>query len=57
MNKQARNELRHEVYSLWYHAKDKNKKAIYQRVLDLIEYTEEIRSRLKSVVKLFDGML
>ena len=57
MNKQQRNELRHEVYSLWYHSKDEKKKVIYQKVLDLIEYTEEVRARLKSVVKLFDGML
>lgn len=57
MNNHERNKLRHEVYTLWYHAKDEDKKYIYQKILDLIDYTEDIRSRLKSVVKLFDEMV
>ena len=57
MNKDERDKLRHEVYALWYHEKDEEKKAIYQKTLDLIEYAEDIRSRLKSVVKLFDEMV
>lgn len=57
MNKNERDKLRHQVYTLWYHAKDKDKKITYQKMLDLIEYTEDIRSRLKSVMKLFDEMV
>lgn len=57
MNKDERDKLRHEVYTLWYHEKDEEKKAIYEKTLDLIEYAEDIRSRLKSVMKLFDEMV
>tara|TARA_Y100000289_G_scaffold62654_1_gene72177 strand:+ start:45247 stop:45420 length:174 start_codon:yes stop_codon:yes gene_type:complete len=57
MNKNERDKLRHQVYTLWYHAKDKDKKITYQKMLDLIEYTEDLRSRLKSVMKLFDEMV
>lgn len=57
MNKDERDKLRHEVYTLWYNSKDKDKKNTYQKMLELIDYAEEIRSRLKSVVKLFNEMV
>lgn len=57
MNKDERDQLRHEVYTLWYNAKDKNKKNTYQKILDLINYTEELKTQLKSIQKLFDGMV
>ena len=44
MKKDQRDKLRHEIYTLWYNAKDKDKKIIYQKVLDLIDYTEDVRS-------------
>lgn len=57
MKKDQRDKLRHEIYTLWYNAKDKDKKIIYQKVLNLIDYTEDVRSQLKSVIKLFNGMV
>ena len=57
MNRNELSKLRQEVYSLWYYTKDKKKKAIYQRVLDLIDYTSELKSCLTSIDKLFSGLL
>lgn len=57
MNKQERNELKHEVYTLWYHEKDKDKKEIYKKMLELIDYAEDLRSTIKSVNRLFEGMV
>ncbi len=57
MNKEEREQLRHEVYTLWYNEQDKSKKATLQKVLDLINFTEEARIKLKSVVNLFSSML
>ena len=57
MNNYERNKLRHEVYTLWYNCKDKSKKSIYQNMLKLIDYTEELRANIKSVSKLFAGMM
>lgn len=57
MNNHERNKLRHEVYTLWYNCKDKEKKEIYSNVLKLIDYTEELRTNVKSVTKLFAGMM
>tara|TARA_B100000902_G_C27317569_1_gene922316 strand:+ start:2260 stop:2433 length:174 start_codon:yes stop_codon:yes gene_type:complete len=57
MDNHERNKLRHEVYTLWYNSKDKNKKQIYGDMLKLIDYTEELRSSIKSVNKLFAGMM
>lgn len=57
MKKDERDELRHEVYALWYNAKDKNKKNTYQKILNLIDYTEDLKSQLKSIQKLFNGMV
>ena len=57
MNKEKRYELKHKVYSLWYNEKNKEKKNIYKDILDLIDFTDDIRSRLKSVTKLFADML
>lgn len=57
MNKDERDKLRHEVYTLWYHEKDEEKKAIYQKMLDLISFTDEMRARMRSVTNLFQEML
>ena len=57
MNNHERNKLRHEVYNLWYNSEDKNKKKVYQDMLKLIDYTEELRANIKSVTKLFAGMM
>ena len=57
MNNHQRNKLRHEVYNLWYHCEDKDKKKIYEDMLKLINYTEELRASIKSVNKLFAGMM
>lgn len=57
MNRQEREKLRHEVYTLWYHEKNKEKKVTYQKMLDLITFAEEMRVRMKSVTNLFDEML
>ena len=57
MNKEEREKLRQEVYTLWYNEQDKSKKATLQKVLDLIDFTEEIKQKLKSVVNLFSSML
>lgn len=57
MNKDERDKLKHEVYTLWYQAKDKKKKATYQKILDLIDFTEEVRSRMKAVEALFQEIL
>jgi hypothetical protein len=57
MDNHERNRLRHEVYNLWYNCKDKDEKQIYKDMLKLIDYTEELRSNIKSVTKLFAGMM
>lgn len=57
MNKDKRDKLRHEVYTLWYNCKDKNKKNTYQKMLQLIDYTEDLRNRLKYIVQSFEGMV
>ena len=57
MNHYERSKLRNEVYNLWYNCKDKEKKEIYSNVLKLIDYTEELRTNVKSVTKLFAGMM
>ena len=35
MNKDERDKLRHEVYTLWYHEKDEEKKAIEEGIAEL----------------------
>ena len=57
MNNQERNKLRHEVYNLWYNCEDRERKAIYSDILKLIDYTEELRSNIKSATKIFAGMM
>jgi hypothetical protein len=57
MDKQERNKLRHEVYNLWYNCEDKDEKKIYKDMLKLINYTEQLRANVKSVTKLFAGMM
>lgn len=57
MNKQERDKLKHEVYTLWYHEQDQAKKATFQKILDLLDFTDEVRSRLKAVEILFQEIV
>jgi hypothetical protein len=57
MTTQEIRNLREEVYALWYHAKDKDKKATYQKVLNLIDHTSELKISLQSVSAVFSGLL
>lgn len=57
MNKDEREQLRHEVYTLWYNEEDPHKKQVYRKVLDLMEYAEEMRSSIKAVASLSSGLL
>ena len=57
MNKDEREQLRHEVYTLWYNEEDPHKKQVYRKVLDLMEYAEEMRSSIKAIASLSSGLL
>ena len=57
MNKDDRHKLKQEVYALWYHEDNKEKKETYKKIMDLIDFTEEVRSRLKAVESLFQEIL
>tara|TARA_A200000159_G_scaffold160572_1_gene180937 strand:- start:72 stop:245 length:174 start_codon:yes stop_codon:yes gene_type:complete len=57
MNKEERDKLKHEVYTLWYHEKDQAKKTTFQKILDLLDFTDEVRSRLKAVEVLFQEIV
>ena len=57
MNKEERDELYFEVYTLWYHEKDKSKKQTFRKVLDLIEFTQKARTQLKAVETLFQEIV
>ncbi len=57
MNKEERDKLKHEVYTLWYHEKDQAKKITFQKILDLLDFTDEVRSRLKAVEALFQEIV
>jgi hypothetical protein len=57
MNKEERDKLKHEVYTLWYHEKDQAKKITFQKILDLLDFTDEVRSRLKAVEVLFQEIV
>lgn len=57
MNKDQINKLKHDVYTLWYHAKDKKKKDTYKKILQLIDYTIELETSMKSIKQIFSGLL
>jgi hypothetical protein len=57
MNKDEREKLRQEVYELWYNEKDVNKKETLQRVLDLIDFTNQSMKKLREVSSIFSSML
>lgn len=57
MDKKERDDLKKEVYALWYHEKDEKNKATLQKMLDLLDFTEDNRRKLKSIRKLFSDML
>ena len=57
MNKKDRDKLKHEVYTLWYHEEDKEKKQTFKKILDLIDFTDDVRSKLKAVEALFQEIV
>jgi hypothetical protein len=57
VNKEERDKLYFEVYTLWYHEKDKSKKQTFRKVLDLIEFTQKARTQLKAVETLFQEIV
>jgi hypothetical protein len=57
MNNLEIDKLRHEVYTLWYHENDGAKKETLQKVLNLIDFTNEAIKKLQSVANLFSSML
>ena len=57
MNRDERDKLRQEVYEFWYNEKDVNKKETLQRVLDLIDFTNESMRKLREVSSIFSSML
>jgi hypothetical protein len=57
VNKEERDKLYFEVYTLWYNEKDKSKKQTFRKVLDLIEFTQKARTQLKAVETLFQEIV
>ena len=57
MNKKERDDLKKEVYALWYREKNDKNKATFQKMLDLLDFTDDNRRKLKSIRKLFSDML
>jgi hypothetical protein len=57
MNKEERDRLKQEVYALWYHEEDQAKKITFQKILDLLDFADEVRSRLKAVEALFQEIV
>ena len=57
MKREEINKLKHDVYTLWYHAKDKKKKDTYKKMLQLIDYAIELESSMKSIKQIFSGLL
>jgi hypothetical protein len=57
MKREEINQLKHDVYTLWYHAKDKKKKDTYKKMLQLIDSTIELESSMKSIKQIFSGLL
>ena len=52
MNREYFSKLRQETYEFWYKAKDKKAKKHYKKVLDLIDYSEELKTCIKSISKI-----
>ena len=57
MNLSEINQLKQEVYALWYNETDGAKKETLQKVLNLIDFTNEAIKKLQSVANLFSSML
>lgn len=57
MNKIELNSLRHDVYTLWYHSNNKEEKRIFKKVLDLIDHADDLRHSMRSITKLYGGLL
>ena len=44
--------LRQEVYEAWYHAKTKNEKSHHKKILELIDYCQDMKKALESISKI-----
>ena len=52
MNRDDLLNLRQQTYDLWYHAKSKKEKKYHKKILDLIEYTLELKICINSISKI-----
>jgi hypothetical protein len=58
MTRDELSHLRQEVYSLWYNAKNRSEdKKTYAQILELIDYTLELKSAVKSIRNLYEGLV
>lgn len=58
MTRDQLSHLRQNVYSLWYHAEnDSEDKKTYAQILELIDYTLELKSAIKSIRTLYEGLV
>jgi len=58
MTRDELSHLRQEVYSLWYNAKNRSEdKKTYAQILKLIDYTLELKSAVKSIRNLYEGLV
>ena len=58
MTRDELSHLRQNVYSLWYHAEDNSEdKKTHARTLELIDYTLELKSAIKSIRTLYEGLV
>jgi hypothetical protein len=52
MNRDQLLELKQQTYELWYHAKSKKEKKYHKKILNLIEYTLELKICINSISKI-----
>ena len=57
MNLSEINQLKQEVYALWYNETDQAKKQTLKKTLDLIEFAEKAFSKLQYISNYFSSML
>lgn len=58
MTRDQLSHLRQNVYNLWYHAEnDSEDKKTYTQILELIDYTLELKSAVKSIRTLYEGLV
>ena len=57
MNLSEINQLKQEVYALWYNETNEAKKQTLKKTLDLIEFAEKALSKLQYISNYFSSML